>query len=496
MKQDKNAFKWSAKAFLTKQSLVALRSYGREVGVAEPTKKTKETLIDEIVAILLGELSPIVRSRRGAPVKDDFVDPKILVAIADLKSQFGIEDEDVYHFAERLKEVQAHKNVFSVNDPNAEELEKYESDSLYTGQVAYTNNNLFVYSLQDSTLSNALRIPFNIKQTLQLQEGDVVKYVRAYQGDEWIVKGILTINNQPALTYQRSDFDRLEMCYPKEKVHFMAKETPADGTEKCLEWLLPLGKGQRGLLVGAPKSGKTRMLVQMAQSAKKANKNLQILALLVGESLENIRLYQNAFGAENLLYTSYDEDVERQVEVANLALQRAKRMAENGQDVFLVVDSLQNLAHAFNETDASAGGKQFVANLESKTLFYCKKYFGTARCFTPKGSITMICSFATETGNPADEVLKFELSNIANWEMKLSTKLARARIFPAIDFMESFGNQAEDFSTNEEEEVSCYLRQVYLSRFGMQALLNLLTKSLDVAQLYAFAMEEVKNKGS
>lgn len=494
MKQDKNAFKWSAKAFLTRQGLGALRAYGRGVGVAEPTKKTKERLIDEIVAILLGELTPTMRSKRGAPVKEDFVDPKILASIADLKDQYGIEDEDVYHFAERLKEVQAHKNVFTVNDPNAEELEKYEGDRLYTGQIAYQNNDLFVYPLHDSALSHRLNIPFEIQQALQLQEGDVVTYAQVYQDNEYFVKGILTINGHPASTYQYTDFDRLEMCYPKEKMHFMAKEMPADHTEKCLEWLLPLGKGQRGLVVGAPKSGKSQLLIQMAQSAYKANKNLQVLAVLVGESLENIRIYQNAFKGEHLLYTSYDEDVEHQVEIAELALQRAKRMAENGQDVLLVVDSLQNLAHAFNDTDASEGGKLLIGNLESKTLFYCKKYFGTARCFTTKGSITMLCSFATETGNPADDVLKFELSNIANWEVKLSTALARLRVFPAIDFMESFCNQAQAFSTNEEEEVSCYLRQVYLPRSGMEALLTLLAQSADVNELYSYASEEVKNK--
>jgi transcription termination factor Rho len=286
------------------------------------------------------------------------------------------------------------------------------------------------------------------------------------------------------------------MCYPKEKMHFMAKEMPADHTEKCLEWLLPLGKGQRGLVVGAPKSGKSQLLIQMAQSAYKANKNLQVLAVLVGESLENIRIYQNAFKGEHLLYTSYDEDVERQVEIAELALQRAKRMAENGQDVLLVVDSLQNLAHAFNDTDASEGGKLLIGNLESKTLFYCKKYFGTARCFTTKGSITMLCSFATETGNPADDILKAELTAISNLEIVLSEDLARRRVYPAIDILKSMGKGTSHVSGFRDDIINEILRSDYLSHFDIESLHQLLVDSNTFEEVEAKAMATLRKTGT
>jgi transcription termination factor Rho len=160
--------------------------------------------------------------------------------------------------------------------------------------------------------------------------------------------------------------------------------------------------------------------------------------------------------------------------IAEFLLKRAKCYAECGKDVMLVVDSLNALAHAFNETDASAGGKVLAGGLESKTLQYVKRYFGAARCLEKGGSLSIFASISKDTGNPMDDLIQAELSSIANLEIALSDELAKKRIYPPIDFINTQGKLSSLLLSGEEDVLDLYIRNEYIPKHGIEKLYALL----------------------
>lgn len=176
------------------------------------------------------------------------------------------------------------------------------------------------------------------------------------------------------------------------------------------------------------------------------------------------------------MYSTYDDDPDRQIFTAEFLLKRAKRYAECGHDVLLLVDSLTALAHAYNELPESAGGKVLADGLESKTLQYVKKFFGSARCLEGGGSLSILGTVSKNTGNPMDDLLHAELSAVANLEVALSEELARQRIYPAIDFANT---QKRNGLSLEGDDVllDLYIRNEYIPKYGAQRLFSLMKKS-------------------
>jgi hypothetical protein len=215
-------FKWVCREYLAQQGLAALRAYGREVGVGEPTKKSKSVLIDEIVAILMGEKEPIARSRRGAPVKDDFVDPKILAQIATLKKEYSInQGNDIYDLEGRLQATKENEIVLMVEDPNAAELEKHDIRSIYKGQlVMRASGQAVILPLNGKEEAREVLLPANLMNMFDLREGDVLTYHVERRNGFWVATAILTINECVTDFFVRRSFDGAEVCYPKEKIRF------------------------------------------------------------------------------------------------------------------------------------------------------------------------------------------------------------------------------------------------------------------------------------
>ena len=213
---------------------------------------------------------------------------------------------------------------------------------------------------------------------------------------------------------------------------------------------------------------------EIARTSGALNNGLRVMTLLVDQSPECISQYRQFADKDNLVYTTYEDDSERQVFVAEFILKRAKRYAECGMDVLLLVDSFNSLARAFNDTDASAGGKVFACGLESKTVQYLKRFLGTARCFEKGGSITILGVVATDTGNPADDLIKAELSAIGNMEVALSNELAKRRIYPALDILAIQGNKTSGFWQEREEQLDVYIRNEFIPKFGTERLLEVI----------------------
>jgi transcription termination factor Rho len=185
----------------------------------------------------------------------------------------------------------------------------------------------------------------------------------------------------------------------------------------------------------------------------------------------------------NLVATSYEDDPENHVFVAEFLLKRAKRFAEMGRDVILIVDSLTQIAKAYNETEFCLGGKTLPCGIESKTLHYIKKFFGSSRNFARMGSLSIIATAAMETGDLADDFLRNELFSVANAKIALSDKLARQRVFPAIDFGACV-NEGETLTTDEEKEgEKCFYTKV-LPRLGDIEAHSLLGSSANFAEFH------------
>jgi transcription termination factor Rho len=247
-------------------------------------------------------------------------------------------------------------------------------------------------------------------------------------------------------------FEEELACYPNERIHMVKGDGADSVTAKYFEWVFPLARGQRGCIFSAPKAGKSRILLDIVTALKGNDQNLEVLALLVDQPPEGVYAFHNQISSENLLYTTYDDEAERQVFVADFMLKRAKRMAELGKDVVLLIDSLSALARVYNETEYSLGGRTLSGDLESKTVHYIKKYLGSARCFQTAGSLTIIAAVACDTGSPFDTILASELVNISNLDVWLNEKAAVKRIYPAMDMQKSSVKYSETLMTDVDEE--------------------------------------------
>lgn len=479
MNQGKGEFISACQGFLEGFGIQTLRSYAREIGVVNPTKeKNKAQLIEEIIKILTGEVTPRAPSKCGAPVKNSFVDPQVQAGIEVLRQRFLDGNEgDGYDFKARLNNLQKEKVYLTVEDPNAQELETNGVRNILKGQLETLNNVFMLLPLDCSESGDRIIVSADMVRALDLREGDVITCYARKQNSYLVATEILTVNELVVGSFTRGRFQEDTACYPQKRVAFGNENAKTSLIGKCLQWLVPMGRGDRGLIVSPLKAGKSTILQEIARTAEKVNNSMRLMTLLVDQSPENVGGYRKVTNGENFLYTTYEDEPEKQVFVAEFILKRAKRYAECGIDVLLLVDSFNGLARAFNDTEASAGGKVLTAGLESKTLQYLKRYFGSARCFEKGGSLTILGSVATDTGNPADDLIKAELSAIGNMEIVLSDELAKRRIYPAMDILETEGNNNFALYGEREEKLDGYIRKEFLPKFGYEKLLNIIQNS-------------------
>ncbi|MEI6852510.1 MAG: transcription termination factor Rho, partial [Bacteroidota bacterium] len=197
----------------------------------------------------------------------------------------------------------------------------------------------------------------------------------------------------------------------------------------------PIGKGQRGLIVAQPKTGKTMILKEIANAVAYNHPEVYLIILLVDERPEEVTDMQRSVNAE-VIASTFDEPADRHVKIANIVLEKAKRLVECGHDVMILLDSITRLARAYN-TVAPASGKVLSGGVEASALQKPKKFFGAARQIEHGGSLTIIATALTETGSKMDEVIFEEFKGTGNMELQLERKLSNKRIFPAIDLVAS-----------------------------------------------------------
>jgi transcription termination factor Rho len=232
----------------------------------------------------------------------------------------------------------------------------------------------------------------------------------------------------------RVPFDYLTPMFPDEKIN-LTGHTGSNICTRVIDLFSPIGKGQRGLIVAQPKTGKTVLLKEIANAISANHPEIYLIILLIDERPEEVTDMQRSVRAE-VVSSTFDEPAERHVKIANIILEKAKRMVECGHDVCILLDSITRLARAFN-TMAPASGKVLSGGVEANALQKPKRFFGAARNIENGGSLTIISTALTETGSRMDEVIFEEFKGTGNMELQLDRRLSNKRIYPAVDIVAS-----------------------------------------------------------
>jgi len=256
-----------------------------------------------------------------------------------------------------------------------------------------------------------------------------------------------TINFEPPdAIKQKVLFDNLTPIYPNKRIWL--ETTPDDLSMRVMDLLIPLGKGQRGLVVAPPRTGKTILLQKIANSIAKNHPEIYLIVLLIDERPEEVTDMQRSVKGE-VVSSTFDEPPERHVTIAEIIIEKAKRLVEHKRDVVILLDSITRLGRAYN-TIVPSSGKVLSGGVDSNALQRPKRFFGAARDIEEGGSLTIIATALIDTGSRMDEVIFEEFKGTGNMEIVLDRKLAERRVFPAIDVTRS-GTRREELLLTEDE---------------------------------------------
>jgi transcription termination factor Rho len=272
--------------------------------------------------------------------------------------------------------------------------------------------------------------------------------------------------------YNRPLFENLTPLHPNSR--FTLEVNKNDLTQRVIDLMAPIGKGQRALIVAAPKTGKTVMMQSLANSLTTNHKDIELLVLLIDERPEEVTdMSRNVKG--EVIASTFDEPAERHVQVAEMVLEKAKRGVENGKDVVILLDSITRLARAYN-TVTPASGRVLTGGLEATSLQRPKRFFGAARNIEEGGSLTIIATALVETGSRMDEIIFEEFKGTGNSEIYLDRKLADRRIFPAIDINKTSTRKEDLLMTEDELNKSWIMRKILSPLSSVDAMPLLLSK--------------------
>ncbi|HUF76380.1 MAG TPA: transcription termination factor Rho, partial [Longimicrobiales bacterium] len=301
--------------------------------------------------------------------------------------------------------------------------------------------------------------PSQIKR-FNLRTGDTVTgHVRPPKSGERYLAllKVESINLQePEAAQERRDFDTLRPNYPQERLRLEVEGEGGSITMRVVDLIAPIGLGQRGLIVSPPKAGKTTILQEMANSISRNHPEVHLIVLLIDERPEEVTDMEQHVDAE-VISSTFDEPAERHVQVAEIVMEKAKRLVEQGKDVVLLLDSITRLARAYNTTMPHSG-RILSGGVDANALHKPKRFFGSARHIEGGGSLTIIATALIDTGSRMDEVIFEEFKGTGNMELLLDREIADRRIFPAIELNRSSTRKEELLLSDTE------LNRVYLLR--------------------------------
>ncbi len=308
-----------------------------------------------------------------------------------------------------------------------------------------------------------------------VRTGDFIEgTIRAPKSNEryFALNKIDRINKEePAKTRHRINFDNLTPLFPDERFHFEMEDNPdikakdRDYAGRIIDLVVPLGKGQRALITAPPRTGKTVMLKSIAHSIEANNPEVELIVLLIDERPEEVTDMARSVNGE-VVSSTFDEPATRHVQVAEMVIEKAKRLVEHKKDVVILLDSITRLSRAYN-TVVPSSGKVLTGGVDANALHRPKRFFGAARNVEDGGSLTIIATALIDTGSRMDEVIFEEFKGTGNSEIILDRKLSDKRTYPAIDVTKS-GTRKEELLVGKEELSKMWILRRILDPMGSQ----------------------------
>ena len=329
------------------------------------------------------------------------------------------------------------------------------------GGFGFLRFNNFLTSDKDIYVSPTQIRRFNLKT------GDKIKGIsrRPNEGERFgALLYVNTVNgDEPGVSMRRPNFEDLTPIFPRERI--VLEGPRSDLSMRLIDLVAPIGKGQRGLIVAPPKAGKTVLLKKVASTIERQHPEMHVIVLLIDERPEEVTDMQRSISGD-VVYSTFDEQPEHHVRVAEMVLAHAQRLVEHKKDVVILLDSITRLARAYNMVVPSSG-KTLSGGLDPGALHKPKKFFGAARKLEEGGSITILATALVETGSRMDDVIFEEFKGTGNMELHLDRKLSEKRIFPAINLNKS-GTRREDLLLTSEELEAIWTVRRALSNQGIQ----------------------------
>lgn len=332
--------------------------------------------------------------------------------------------------------------------------------------------------------------PIQIRR-FRLDNGDKIKGIARLPKEGEKFPALIFVgevnSDAPEKAYRRKKFDDLIPIYPEERIKL--ETVPNEYSMRIIDLMCPIGKGQRGMIVAPPKVGKTTLLKKIANSITSNHPEVVLIVLLIDERPEEVTDMRRSIKGD-VIFSTFDELPEHHVKVAEIVLERAKRLTEQGKDVVILLDSITRLARAYNLVIPTSG-RTLSGGLDPAALHKPKKFFGAARNIENGGSLTILATALVETGSRMDEVIFEEFKGTGNMEVHLDRSLSEKRIFPAIDINKSGTRREEKLLTNEELNTVFGLRKA-LSKISVYDVTEQLINQMIVTKNNEEFIEKIK----
>jgi len=440
-------------------TLTELRDLAKELGVKNISKFKKAELIEEVKRV-----SPVSIQRDGVILREKITPKKVdenkeNTLVNTIKEDTGKASNNTSNTSDLKTEAEPER--VSIEEKRERLREMIDESDTARGVLDVIENN-FGFLRGQNYLSGPNDIyvsPSQIRR-FNLRTGDMVegKVRTPKEGEKF--KALLYVQSvngeNPEKAVGRKRFETLTPIYPEERLKL--ETSSLDLSSRLMDIISPIGKGQRGIIVAPPKAGKTTLLKKVANSIAQNHPEVKLIVLLIDERPEEVTDMQRSIKGE-VIYSTFDEEPDHHTKVAEMVLERAKRMIEQGQDVVILLDSLTRLSRAYNLT-INPTGRTLSGGLDPGALINPKKFFGAARNIEEGGSLTILATALIETGSRMDDMIFEEFKGTGNMEVHLDRKLQERRIFPAIDIYKSGTRREDMLLTSKEQEVAFNIRKV------------------------------------
>jgi len=470
--------------YLDNMGIHEIRTFAREVGVPHPTSLKKQEMIDCILDIRDGKAEPQKVRKAGRPPKASAsatIIPAQEVQPAAEKTEERKAPAFRTYIPQQRKPLdnrrrfgdwreQGDKSSYGDQKTTAETFNEGDEKSNLLGCEVRSGILEILPDgygfLRASNFRNSFKDSYVPTQKIKrsgLRPGDyVTAYCRATaEGKPPAVEAIIEVNHKSVeYALSRPRFDDLTPIFPNERLRLEIPGKRNELAARAIDLIAPIGKGQRAMVVSPPKAGKTTLLKMIANSISENSPEVKLMVLLIDERPEEVTDMQRSIKGE-VIYSTFDEESDNHIKVAELVLNRAKRMVEDGEDVVILLDSLTRMARA-NNVIVPSSGKTLSGGVDPVSLYFPKRFFGAARNIENGGSLTIIATALVDTGSRMDDVVYEEFKGTGNMEIHLDRRLSEKRIFPAIDLNRS-GTRREELLLTQKELEGAYLIRKLLS---------------------------------